>query len=149
MNSQHLSEQAIQQYAVEPTLCGEENLQHLASCVECRSRANAYLLLLGGIREQEIPAFDFDLAAMVVSRIETVPAMQKRTDPLIYVMIFLAVMAVGAAGFVYGDYLALMFKSVAPLLTFLILTCMITVVAAVAIDMLKGYRRKMRSLDLY
>lgn len=70
MNGMHLTEEAIQQYVLEPWACAKAVQAHMEDCVHCRQVANEYKLLFSGLKEQERPAFDFDLAEMVAVAIE-------------------------------------------------------------------------------
>lgn len=69
MNNGHPSEMELQQYALEPSGCNPETLEHMEACPRCRAEAAAYRLLFTGISEQPEANFDFDLSAAVLSRL--------------------------------------------------------------------------------
>ncbi|HXD77198.1 MAG TPA: hypothetical protein VN616_05290 [Puia sp.] len=66
----HLTEEALQLYALDPGSAGPEVRGHLAACADCRGTAEAYRLLLDALKEQPMPVFPFDLGAVVADGLE-------------------------------------------------------------------------------
>lgn len=69
MTTGHLSETALQQYALDESAAPMECREHIAACDNCRAEAMTYRLLFAGIKEQPEPAFDFDLAGLVLAQL--------------------------------------------------------------------------------
>lgn len=76
MTNRHFSDEELQifamgQQAQDPAMKG-----HIESCIFCQEKLTVYRLLLSAIKDQPAPAFDFDLATNVLSRVQpfkTVP----------------------------------------------------------------------------
>lgn len=66
----HLTEEALQLYALDPGSAGPEARHHLAGCADCRGTVDAYRLLMSALRGQPMPAFTFDLSAVVADGLE-------------------------------------------------------------------------------
>lgn len=74
MTTGHLSETALQQYALDESAAPMECREHIAACDNCRAEAMTYRLLFAGIKEQPEPAFDFDVAGLVLAQLPAEPA---------------------------------------------------------------------------
>jgi len=69
MSGEHLEEDMLQRYALEPAACPPEAVAHLAECPKCRFEATEYLLLGKALRDLPVPEFRFDLAAAVMGEV--------------------------------------------------------------------------------
>src|SRR6188768_66042 len=70
MNDHHLSEEEIQVFVLDPKNSDAGVTAHIGGCRECLELVNIYNLMLADIAMQEVPAFDFDVASMVLANIE-------------------------------------------------------------------------------
>src|SRR5579872_3406757 len=71
MSGKHLTEDMLQQCALNPGECPDETLTHLFECAECRKVVEAYEHLGTLLRDQPAPVFEFDLAAAVIARLDS------------------------------------------------------------------------------
>ena len=69
MTTRHLSETELQQYALDGAAAPKEYSEHIAVCENCRAEAMTYRSLFAAIKEQPEPAFDFDIAGLVLSQL--------------------------------------------------------------------------------
>ena len=69
MSGEHLEEDMLQRYALEPAACPPEAVAHLAECPKCRFEATEYLLLGKALGDLPVPEFRFDLAAAVAGKV--------------------------------------------------------------------------------
>lgn len=69
----HPSENIIQQYVLEPSACSRAITDHIESCVECMSEVKNYQAVFSEIHQLPAPAFDFDLAALVMPQLPKSP----------------------------------------------------------------------------
>jgi len=76
MSGTHPSDEALQQYVLDPAVCTAGEIDHIGSCPECQETAAAYRMLADALQEQLAPAFDFDLAAAVIGQLEPLPQME-------------------------------------------------------------------------
>lgn len=66
MTSKHLSEEEIQQWALDKTKCGTEVIAHMHDCENCRAGAETYHLLFAEIKQMPNPVFDFNVPGLVL-----------------------------------------------------------------------------------
>ncbi|QEC53449.1 hypothetical protein EDD80_103204 [Anseongella ginsenosidimutans] len=69
MTTVHLTDKQLQEFAEVPDNLGPEEMLHISKCESCRLRVRNYTLLYAGLNAMEKPAFDFDLAPLVVGQL--------------------------------------------------------------------------------
>ena len=145
----HLTDEEVQQFAVDK-LKGEKKIaEHVYLCEECKAKVEVYKLLITGIKQQPQPVFDFDLSASVLNQL---PAMQPETGSqkfITWMLIFVSAAFLAGGAYYFRGYITSMFEGVATILIFLIGISVITVIAALVFDMYRKYRKEMKVLDLY
>jgi hypothetical protein len=70
MNNGHLSEEEIQVFVFDPENIDAGVIAHIQGCPECLELVNIYELMLADVAMQEVPAFDFDVASVVLANIQ-------------------------------------------------------------------------------
>ena len=149
MVTKHLTDDEVQQYAVDKPNCEKRIADHIHLCEQCRAKAEVYRLMITGIKQQPQPAFDFDLSAAVLYQLPT-PASKMANDKLLtWFFIFLCTGLIGAASYFFRGFLGSMFKGMAAISIYLIAISAITVIAWVFVEMFKKYQKEMKVLDLY
>jgi hypothetical protein len=146
MKSEHLSDEEIQILASGKTHA--ESSVHLADCSHCRERVELYRLVLEGITQQPREVFDFDVAALVMARLDR-PVEASRDGAL---LLCFSIATAGVAGFgiyYFRKYFRLMFESFMSYFFLLATTIIVLLLLLLVIDMYKSYQNKMRHLDLY
>lgn len=109
MNGNHLSAEELQQYVLDRAACTAGSILHVGACPDCQAEIAAYSVLIGSLRQQPKPAFDFDVAAAVMERLEREPGM--KAQPFGYMMAALILLMTGipawlfrrSAYFVFSD----------------------------------------------
>jgi hypothetical protein len=81
MSGMHLSAEELQQYVLNRAECPAESILHVGTCPDCHADVAAYVLLMEGLGQQPKPAFDFDVAAAVMERLEAEPGMTLPLEP--------------------------------------------------------------------
>jgi len=76
----HLSAEELQQYVLNRAACTAERILHVGACPDCQADVAAYTLLMDGLRQQPKPAFDFDIAAVLVEKLEMEQGMKLRLE---------------------------------------------------------------------
>jgi hypothetical protein len=89
MSGTHPSDEALQQYVLDPSVCTAGEIDHIGSCPECQEAAAAYRMMADALQDQLAPAFDFDLAAAVIAKLET-PKVRKRQEGSVLTAILIA-----------------------------------------------------------
>ncbi len=146
MLDKHLTDEEIQQFLLEGQ--PHNNMaEHLRVCKDCKAKTEAYELLFTGISEQEKPAFDFNLAELVAAQLPKQKAADAKDRLPIFLLAFVIIL-LGAAGYVFRQYLALLFAGIASLVVYLMIISVIIILLFFCLDMYKNYQKKMQALDL-
>jgi hypothetical protein len=78
MSGTHPSDEVLQQYVLDATICTPGETDHIRNCPVCREAAAAYGMLAAALKEQPAPAFNFDLAASVIAQLEAPPEKKRK-----------------------------------------------------------------------
>jgi hypothetical protein len=70
MTNRHLSDEALQIFAMGQPSLDAAMKRHIESCTACQEQIAVYKLILSGIKDQPAAAIDFDLAGAVLSRVQ-------------------------------------------------------------------------------
>jgi hypothetical protein len=143
----HLTEEELQQYAMEGVLPDSMVAGHLEACQSCQSKLAAYQLMFKSIQAQPAPAFGFDLASLVVAQLPSPKPVRKPNNSLIYLLILLGVILTCIALYQLRFYLAGFLTGIAPLMIYLLLATLIPISIVLGVDMYKSYQKKMHLLD--
>jgi hypothetical protein len=147
MTTKHLSELEIQQYALEKASCGTTVIDHIQACRACRLKAEAYQHIFEGIKEQPKPNFDFNLADLVMDQL---PQPKQRTsfdNIVLFITAFFSILVTGFAIYFFRSFLSTTLTEIAPILVYLIITTLATLLIVLGIDMFARYNRQMKILD--
>ena len=77
MSGTHPLEEILQQYVLDRATCTPEEIGHIESCPDCRAAVSAYGLLTNELSGQPVPAFGFDLTAIVMERVQAARARER------------------------------------------------------------------------
>jgi hypothetical protein len=83
MSGTHPSDEALQQYVLDPSACAPGEIDHIASCPNCREAAAAYRILADTLKELPAPVFDFDLASAVIAQLEKPPERKRKESAVL------------------------------------------------------------------
>ena len=148
MVTKHLTDDEVQQIAVDKSNCEKRIVEHIHLCEECRSKVEVYQLLITGIKQQSQPAFDFDLSKMVLQQIPSPKTSTANDNALIWIFSFMAIAFLGGAIYLFQIYFDL-FEGIKTIFIYLIAITAITVLVYLIIEMYKKYQKEMKVLDLY
>lgn len=137
MNTNHLSDNDIQQYALkaDPAFSA-----HIDSCAECSLKVANYKALFTALNTAEKPAFNFDLEVLVMKKLPK----PKVKLPLLPISLAIAAMMIPIL--VYGEYLLAIIKNthLIPVATFAIIA--VGVLFFQMRELFVSYRKKMQNL---
>src|SRR5215204_1452063 len=148
MVTKHLTDDEVQQFAVDKLNCEKRIAEHIYLCEECRSKVEVYQLLITGIKQQPPPAFNFNLSALVLQRLPEQRTKVANDRLLIWVIMFIGISFTGVTLYFFRDYFKYFFEGIETILGFLIIVTALTILAGLYIDMHKKYRKGMKVLDL-
>jgi hypothetical protein len=146
MVTKHLTDDEVQQYAVDKSNCEKRISEHIHVCEECRSKVEIYQLLITGIKQQPQPAFDFDLSKMVLQQLPSSKTSIANNNALIWIFCFMGLAFLGGSIYLFISYFDL-FEGIKTIFIYLIAITAITVLVYLIIDMYKKYQKEMKVLD--
>lgn len=146
MTTAHLSEETLQQYVLDKTSANAIDTAHLQNCPSCQALAAAYAGLFADLQATPDPAFEFDLAAMVVARL---PALQPTPtfDHTISYLLIAALAAIAVPIYLLRSNIARLFTVATPLFTCSAAIIITAVLLFQTFDHFKKYQQKMQALD--
>lgn len=147
MKNIHLTDEEIQQYALDAKNCPKVWIEHIQYCPHCQQQAQAYQLLFEGIETQEKEVFDFDLTAMVMEQLpQPKPAQDK---PFVYTIAAVVAVMMGIIGYIFGNSLLSLFTYLQPILVGLVIISSFGVMVFLGMDMYQRYKAQMKTLNFY
>ena len=149
MIAKHLTDDEIQQYALDKTGCELSIAQHIQHCEACEAKVETYQLLFSGIKQQPKPAFDFDVSELVLAQLAPGKPWFSKERSFVYLLASVTILLTGTLSYIFRGYLASLFSGITTLLMYLISTTVLTVLILLGIDMYKNYQKKMNVLDFY
>lgn len=148
MTNKHPNDIEIQQFVLNEKDCDPGTPEHIRSCEHCNVKAEEYKLLIKEIENQETPAFDFDLADLVMEQLPA-PKPKVLPDKLFWRFItVVTVLPILTVFFVSGNTLLGLLGNVAPLIVALIVITVLGILAFLSIDMYRKYQARIKALNL-
>jgi hypothetical protein len=145
----HSAETEIQQYALDKSSSSRGVVIHIESCDHCMARVRNYQLIFSEIRQAAQPAFDFDLAGLLIPQL---PKNKPGHSPDRFIAGFLVVFicsCVGLPMILFGQYLLNMFSAIPPFFIYTT-TCSAAVILIIrAFHMYRKYHRQMQLLNYH
>ena len=149
MTNKHLSDDEIQQYVFQKAECGIDIVKHIQHCRTCKTKAEQYSLLFEGIKQQDKPAFDFDLADLVIEQLPESGYKVSNDKFFCYFIAFGSFSSFCIIFYFFKESLLSLFKGITPLLVALIITTVVCLFVILFIDMYKKYQTRMKTLNFY
>jgi len=144
----HLTDDEVQQYVVEKQHCEVKVVEHIHFCEVCRAKVEVYQLMIKEIKQQPQPAFDFDLAKMVMQQLPQAKKKVSNDKLLIWLFVSIGIIFIAGALYFFQSYFEL-FEGLKTIFIYLIGITAVTVLVYLFIDMYKKYRHGLKVLDLY
>jgi hypothetical protein len=145
MNKDHLSEEEIQQYALGTVTLNAK--EHIGSCAICEVKAANYRLIFSAMDGLPQPAFDFDVASLVLAQLpqpETTPDTGERW---FYVLIFAALASISVPVYIYRVYFFKMFTGILPAAMYLVILVTVFILVFQGIEMFRKYQKQLNILN--
>ena len=144
----HLTDDEVQQYVVDKQYCEVKIVEHIHSCTSCKAKVEVYQLMIKEIKQQPQPAFDFDLAKMVMQQLPQEKKKVSNDKLLVWLFVSIGIIFIAGALYFFQSYFEL-FEGLKTIFIYLIAITAVTVLVYLFIDMYKKYRHGMKVLDLY
>jgi hypothetical protein len=148
MTNNHLSESAIQLFAVDKESMTPEASAHLQGCSTCREKVSAYTLLFNEIESLPKPSFAFDLADLVVAQLPKSKVPSASNPASSYLIAAAAFLALALPIHFYWHYFSNLFLGMIPIVLYLIIITAITFIICQCVEFYRKYERKMNILNM-
>lgn len=149
MTDKHLNDAEIQQYVFQKTNCGVDIIEHIQHCTNCKIKVEQYNLLFEGIKQQEKPVFDFNLADLVMQKLPKSQHKGSYEKLFSYFIISISFFFVCVVFYLFGNNLLNLFLGITPILIGLIITTVTSLLVFLCIDMYRKYQTQMKALNFY
>jgi hypothetical protein len=149
MIAKHLTDYEMQQYALDSSNYEMKIVEHVEQCEECKATVASYQLLFSAIKQQAIPAFDFNLPEMVLAQLPPPKSRFSAENKFAYKLALVITLLTGVFLYIIRAYLVSLYTGITQYLIYLILPAIITILLILCIDMHKNYQKKMKVLDFY
>jgi len=147
MRTSHLSEDAIQQYILDATGCEADIIEHLWYCEICKAKLANYQSLFAAMQEQPRPAFEFDLAGLVLSQLPAETKESTRIDWPLYLFVSAVFSLIGIPLYWLRKEIATMLAGMIPFAIGLIAISTIPVILFQSIELFKKYKKQSDALN--
>ena len=147
MRTGHLSEDAIQQYVLDAPGCEADTIEHIRCCETCKTRIANYRSLFAAIQEQPRPAFEFDVADLVLSQLQGKPKEMTRMEWPLYLLISAIFSLIGVPLYWLRKDIAIMFAGMLPITISLVTISTILVFLFLGIEFFKKYKWRSDALN--
>ena len=148
MTQEHLSENELQQFAMEQQEADLEQAAHIAACATCSAAIANYRTMFAALTTLEKPVFNFDVEKQIMAEL-SVSTTRKTGYPWTTIGIgAFSVATVAIAIFKMKSYFTNMFSIPAPVL-YLVTATALTIVIFQCRELITNYRQKMRLLNYY
>jgi hypothetical protein len=147
MNSPHLQEEEIQQYALMEKNFPPALEAHLESCAECLAEVESYRMLFSGLGQQTPPVFNFDLSAAVMTRLPPGPSKRSADN---FIAGFLVIFAIGCIAlplYFFRKGIASLFIDIPPFFIYAIAISTSLILVTKILSLYKKFLNQMRFLN--
>jgi hypothetical protein len=149
MTNKHLNDTEIQQYILQKTNCDVDIIKHIQHCTNCKVKAEQYKLLFEGIKQQEKPVFNFNLADLVIKQLPGPQLTTSNDKSFFKLVVFIALFSLSMVFCFLGNNLLNLFLGMTPILIGIIITTGISLLLFLCVDMYRKYQAQMRALNFY
>jgi hypothetical protein len=147
MRTNHLSEDAIQQYALDAPGCKAEVIEHLGCCETCKTRLANYQSLFAAMKEQPGPAFEFDVAGLILPQLQGEKRESTRRDWPLYLLVSVVFSLSGFPLYYLRKDIVIMFAGMLPMAIGLAVLSTFLVFLFQGIELLKKYKSSSDALN--
>jgi hypothetical protein len=149
MKQEHLTENELQQFVLEPQEANLEQATHVAECAKCTAGVANYRVMFTALGTMEKPAFNFDLEKQIMVQL-SVSTTRKTGFPWFAIAISAASAAMVAIPlFIMRNYFTNMFTRIPATVIYLVAATTLTIIIFQCRELLISYREKMRLLNYY
>lgn len=147
MTTKHLSEEEIQQYALDKSCFGKDISEHVQSCAVCHANVEAYLQLFPAIHEQPKPVFNFDLSNLVLRQLPESRTRFSLNSIFVLLTVFAATCSICIPVYLFRKYLTAVFSGALSMTMYLIIITSIAILIFQSMEMYRKYQKQISILN--
>jgi hypothetical protein len=148
MTNMHLSDSDIQLFVLAEKVYSFEEQEHYNSCIACQEKATVYSDLFAEIKQQKSPAFDFDLAGMVLKKLPVQHSKSRFDDYLVICIVAASLFLAGFTSYFFRTFLTGIFVGTEPMTILLILTTVVSILAVICSEMILRFHNQMKGINV-
>lgn len=148
MKQEHLTENELQQFVLEPQEAGPEQTAHVAECAKCAAVAANYRVMFSALSNMEKPAFNFDLENQIMAQLSVSPTRKTGFSWFAIWIIAISAGMVAIPLFIMRRYFTNIFSIPAPVV-YMVAATTLTIIIFQCRELLTSYRQKIRLLNYY
>jgi hypothetical protein len=149
MKQEHLSENELQQFALERQETDHEMAAHVHACAKCTTAIANYRVMFSALSTVEKPVFEFDIEKQVMAQLPVSTTAKSRFSWSSLLLCTIAVIIVAIPLFVMRSSFKELFSGIPDMILYLIVVTTLTIVIFQCSEMLTFYRKKMNVLKFY
>jgi len=147
MTKKHLSEAEMQQFALGIGNHNAPIIDHIQSCETCRVKTDNYKLIFTEIKVQPKPVFDFNLTDLVMNQLPQPKQIASFENVVLYITAVVSIQVSGFAIYFFRSFLTNAVTGITPIVSYLIITTLASLLIFLGIDMFANYNRRMKILN--
>ena len=147
--TQHVTDQELQQYAMDKARCAAGSVQHIESCEACRAGAAVYRPVFSDIAEQPKPVFDFDVSALVLRQLPAPASKALPEKGFNYWLAGIVCFAAGIPLYLFRKNIYFLFEGISGYAVYIMAGIALPAVLIPLLTMYRKYRQQMKALNLY
>ena len=149
MKQEHLTENELQQFVLEPQEANSEQAAHVAECAKCSAAIANYKVLFKALSTMEKPAFNFDLKKQIMAEL-SVSTTRKTGFPWFAIGISaISAAMVAIPLYIMRNYFTNMFTSIPAPVIYLVAATTLTIIIFQCRELFSSYRQKIQLLKYY
>jgi anti-sigma factor RsiW len=149
MKQEHLSENELQQVALEQQETDYEGAAHVQECATCATAIANYRTMFAALSTMEKPVFNFDIKKQVLAQLPVSTTGKSRFPWSLLLLSAIVAAILAITLFVMSSFFKNLFKGIPEMILYIMVVTTVTIIIFQCREMLLSYREKMRRLNFY
>ncbi|MFL9484261.1 anti-sigma factor family protein [Chitinophagaceae bacterium LWZ2-11] len=149
MRTNHLNEEELQAYALDPEQTALEFRSHIQDCKTCARHAEAYRAMFDALKTQQRPVFKFDLSGAVLKQLPEKRTERVKKGLLLYGCALAAFGILGLLSFCFRQHILYWFEGVSEPGLLIIVSTAVVIGWFQIKELYRKYHRQLTELDFY
>jgi len=145
----HPSDRILQEYALDRSGVMAEIVTHIDACATCQAHVAAYRQLFTEVNRLPRPAFEFDIASLVLPQLPAARPGLSKDRILVFLLALLVIPVIGIPFYLLRRNIFYLFTDVSALFLYMMTGAALVILAFKIISMYKKFQRKLDTLNFY